>query len=225
MLTKNDCDLFINNSTQEVRLKNFLFDYEKKVLSLIKKIGRMADKNGISAYLVGGAVRDIILGCRNLDIDIVVDNNAIEFADNLSSAFNVEFIKYKKFGTATGMFPGKIQIDLASARKETYDFSGALPTVFKGDLNDDLFRRDFTINAMAISINRKNFGRLIDEWGGFKDLKNKKIRVMHKNSFKDDPTRLMRAVRFEQRFDFKIEKQTLSYFKEALRKKYFLNVN
>ncbi len=205
-------------------MKNCLLNYDKKALKIIQKIGREADKKGLSAYVVGGVVRDILLKRKNFDIDIVVEGDAIVFARGLEKEFGVEFVFYKKFGTATAVFPGNFYIDLVSARKESYPFPGALPTVRRGPLKADLFRRDFTINAMAVSINYEDYGTLVDEWGGFEDLKAQKVRILHDKSFIDDPTRILRAVRFEQRFDFKIERHTLCLLKNAVKNNYLSRV-
>ncbi len=205
-------------------MKNYLLHYNQKILKIIKDVGRIADEQNIKAYLVGGSVRDILLKRKNLDVDIVVEGDAIVFAKEIEQKKQVSFVYHQKFGTASGGLWEGISLDLASARKERYASSGALPTVQRGMLKEDLFRRDFTINAMAIGINRENFGTLIDLWGGGEDLKNKKIRVLHSKSFEDDPTRILRAIRFEQRFGFKIERQTYALLKEALRNQYPLRV-
>lgn len=126
-------------------------------------------------------------------------------------------VKYEQFKTAS-LHLSSGRIDLATARRESYAHSGALPVVQEGSLKDDLLRRDFTINAMAIGINKNYFGELIDPFKGWEDLKKRYIRVLHERSFQDDPTRILRAVRFEQRFGFRMEKKTLRLLKEALRK-------
>jgi tRNA nucleotidyltransferase (CCA-adding enzyme) len=114
------------------------------------------------------------------------------------------------------MLPNNIKVDFATARKEIYPEPAHLPQVSLGSLEDDLRRRDFTINAMAMAASAKNFAKIIDFFGGKSDLRNKKIRVLHNLSFIDDPTRILRSVRFEKRYDFKIEPRTLKYLKEAL---------
>jgi tRNA nucleotidyltransferase (CCA-adding enzyme) len=183
---------------------------------LLKKIAGVADKEGTRIYLVGGAVRDIILKYKNLDIDIVVEGEAIKFALTLSKRLKAKLIVYQKFQTAILILPEGLRIDLASSRTEYYEYPAALPTVELSSIKHDLSRRDFTINAMAVSLNKDSFGRLIDFFGGLKDIKEKKIRVLHNLSFIEDPTRIFRAVRFETRFDFTIDEQTEHLIKTAV---------
>lgn len=200
-------------------MKEYLNKLPKELLELINTASRVAVKNNMRAYLVGGFVRDLILGVDNLDLDIVVEGQGIKFSQDLALELRVKLIEHKRFGTATVMASAKYKIDVATARKEIYPKPASLPVVQPGSLKDDLIRRDFTINAMAISIMPEDFGMLLDVFGGRQDLKNKKIRFLHNLSFIDDPTRMLRAVRFEQRYGFKIEPNTLKYLKEARRAK------
>ncbi|MCM8786716.1 MAG: hypothetical protein NC935_01525, partial [Candidatus Omnitrophica bacterium] len=170
----------------------------------------------MKAYLVGGVVRDIILNKAVFDLDIVIEGEAIKFAEIFASKFKKEIRKHHTFGTATVNFQNK-KIDFATARKEIYPKWGQLPKVYPATLKEDLFRRDFTINALAISLNKSDYGKLIDIYGGLADLQKKLIRVLHKDSFLEDPTRILRAIRFEQRFCFKIEKTTYKLLKEAMK--------
>ena len=186
-------------------------------MTLLKAIGRYAENDGVVAYLAGCFVRDLILKRCNLDVDIVIEGDALSFARELAGIYDASLVTYKQFGTATLILPGGMKIDVATSRREIYTESGALPVVRPGSIQEDLFRRDFTINAMAICLNAKRFGALVDEYNGFDDLKKKTIRILHPQSFMDDPTRILRAVRFEQRFHFKIEKETLSRLKSALK--------
>jgi tRNA nucleotidyltransferase (CCA-adding enzyme) len=195
-----------------------------EVFKLLKKIGKIADDHGFKIYAVGGMIRDLILGCRNIDVDLVVEGQAIEFAGILSKEFGAKLIVYKRFGTAILIMPDKFKIDLASARYEYYEYPAALPTVELSLIRNDLARRDFTINAMAIGLNRNNFGQLIDFFGGLEDIKNKKIRTLHNLSFVEDPTRIFRAVRFEQRYDFKIDSQSEHLIKTAVDTNMFARV-
>lgn len=196
--------------------KNLRKKLPKEIFSLLKFIGREADKHGYKAYCVGGFVRDIFLGLRNLDIDIAVEENAINFSQMLAKKLHGTLVVHKKFGTATIYFKDNLKIDIATARTEKYHHPAVLPTVKFGSIKQDLYRRDFTINAMAVSINRKTFGALADFFKGIEDINRKKIRVLHELSFVDDPTRIFRAVRFEQRFDFKIEPYTQKLIKTAV---------
>lgn len=187
----------------------------RDILEIIKNAGNLADELGVSAYLVGGFVRDMLLARKNLDVDIVIEGDGILFAEKLAVVLGAHILRHKRFGTAVLTLPNKIKIDIATARSENYAVPAALPVVKLGAIYDDLFRRDFSINAMAMSINKHNFGKLFDYFNGLKDLKEKKIRILHKLSFMDDPTRLLRAVRFEQRYGFSLEKLTYRLFNEA----------
>lgn len=182
---------------------------------ILKVIAAISSRKKAKVYLVGGVVRDLILGKIQFDLDIVVEGDAIAVAKALAKHCGVSFRRHHAFGTATVEFD-KFKIDFATARRERYTHWGALPKVKPATLREDLFRRDFTINAMAVSLNKKDYGKLIDYYGGADDLKQKALRVLHPKSFLDDPTRILRAIRFEQRLKFKIEKQTFKWMKEAV---------
>ncbi|MBM3252498.1 MAG: hypothetical protein FJZ11_06970, partial [Candidatus Omnitrophica bacterium] len=177
-------------------------------LNLLRQIGEFAQENNYLAFVVGGVVRDLYLSRKNLDLDIVIEGDGIDFARKLSKKFNAEITKHERFNTAVLILPNGMKIDIAMARKEVYEYPGALPKVSPGRIIDDLHRRDFSINAMAIDITPGGFGTLIDFFDGLKDLKDKKIKVLHDSSFIDDPTRILRAIRFEQRFKFNLDEQT-----------------
>ncbi|MDK2895948.1 MAG: hypothetical protein PWP04_68 [Candidatus Atribacteria bacterium] len=194
------------------------FHFSADDLKLLSFIGGLAKKKGIRIYLVGGVVRDIILGYPNLDLDLVVEGEAIEFARFLADQLKGKLITYPPFGTAVLFLPGR-RIDFASARREFYPAPGATPWVEYSNLRRDLFRRDFTINAMAISIHPDNWGELFDFFGGLKDLENKLIRVLHPLSFVDDPARAIRAIRFEQKYHFQIEPFTMSLLQQTVQAK------
>ncbi len=196
-----------------------LNELPKEMSGFIHMAGALADEMGINAYVVGGFVRDIFLGVKNFDVDLVVEGDGIAFASECARELDLKLVSHKRFGTATLHGLRGFKVDIASARREIYEKPAALPVVFKGHIKDDLFRRDFTVNAMAISINKHRFGQLVDFYDGHSDLKTGVIRALHANSFIDDPTRILRAVRFEQRFDFKIDKATLSWIKSAVRRK------
>jgi len=182
---------------------------------ILKASSVLAKSSGFGIYLVGGVVRDLILKRKVFDLDIVVEGSAIIFAKKLSGSLRSEFRKHHSFGTAAINFEGH-KIDFATARTETYSRQGALPKVSPASLAKDFLRRDFTINAMAVSLNKTDYGRLIDLCNGLEDLNKGLIRVLHPKSFQDDPTRILRAIRFEQRFSFKIEPRTLKLIKEAI---------
>jgi len=189
-------------------VKKLIAKLPREILDIIYAARDIADTQGYKAYLVGGGVRDLILGVKNFDLDIVVEANGITFAEELASVFQSKVIRHRRFGTATITGGKHHKIDVSTARKEYYPEPASLPMVAPGDLKDDLFRRDFTINAFAVSINKKRFGFLIDFFGGIKDLQDRKIRILHDVSFIDDPTRVLRAIRFEQRLNFSLEEKT-----------------
>ena len=188
----------------------------RRVIELLKELGRVADLMGFNAYLVGGLVRDILLKRENLDVDIVIEGDGIKFAQEFAGQHEVKVRSHKKFGTVVLVFPDGFKVDVATARIEYYDFPAAPPTVEMSSLKMDLYRRDFTINTLAIKLNRRDYGTLIDYFGALKDIREKTIRVLHNLSFVEDPTRVLRAIRFEQRFGFKIGKLTLGLMKNAV---------
>jgi tRNA nucleotidyltransferase (CCA-adding enzyme) len=171
--------------------------------------GEIAHSRGERVYLVGGVVRDLLLGQANFDLDLVVEGNAIELAQQLKKINQGKITTHPRFNTAKLQWDNR-SVDLATARSETYDKPGALPTVTPSSIDNDLSRRDFTINAMAIHLNPGFYGRLVDPHGGRNDLKHKIIRVLHEKSFTDDATRIWRALRYEQRLDFHLERKTLN---------------
>jgi len=188
----------------------------RRVIELLKEFGRVADLMGFNAYLVGGLVRDILLKRENLDVDIVIEGDGIKFAQEFAAQHEVKVRSHKKFGTVVLVFPDGFKVDVATARIEYYDFPAAPPTVEMSSLKMDLYRRDFTINTLAIKLNRRDYGTLIDYFGALKDIREKALRVLHNLSFVEDPTRVLRAIRFEQRFGFRIGKLTLGLMKNAV---------
>lgn len=189
----------------------------REIIRMLKEFGRLAEELGFKAFAVGGFVRDLLLRRANLDIDVVIEGDAIEFARAFSDRFLVKAKLHKKFNTAMLIFPEGLRIDVASARFEYYQHPAALPIVEFSSLKMDLYRRDFTINTLSIALNPDEFGFLIDFFSGQKDIKEKVIRVLHNLSFVEDPTRILRAIRFEQRFGFKIGKQTAGLIRNAVR--------
>ncbi len=178
------------------------------IYKLLKDISKSAKEAGKSVYLIGGIVRDIILKEPNDDIDIVVEGNGITFAKKLHTDYGGEIIIHESFKTATWTNTSGVEIDITSSRLEYYNHPAALPDVESSTLKEDLYRRDYTINAMAIYLNEDRFGKLIDPFNGQLDLKEKRIRVLHNLSFVEDPTRILRGIRFETRFNFSMDKQT-----------------
>jgi tRNA nucleotidyltransferase (CCA-adding enzyme) len=159
-------------------------------------------------YLVGGTVRDILLGEESFDVDIAVEGDAIAFARALAAALGGRVTPHEKFGTAVVLYGDGGRVDVVTTRTEFYDMPGALPSVERAGLREDLFRRDFTINAMAVSLKAADFGRLVDPFGGRADLEARVLRVLHNLSFIDDPTRIFRAIRYEERHGFRLEEHT-----------------
>ncbi len=159
-------------------------------------------------YLVGGTVRDILHGEPNFDVDIAVEGDAIELARSLADALGGRVRAHRKFGTAVVLYGEEDRVDVVTARTEFYDAPAALPSVEHATIREDLFRRDFTINAMAVSLKGEDFGRLVDPFGGRRDLEAKTIRVLHNLSFIDDPTRIFRAIRYESRYGFQMDDHT-----------------
>ncbi|MCJ7516021.1 MAG: CCA tRNA nucleotidyltransferase [Dehalococcoidia bacterium] len=177
------------------------------VLALAKIAGKEASELGQELYLVGGVVRDLFLDRDNFDFDLVVEGDAINLARKLAKDSQAKLTVHSRFGTAKLDYPG-FSLDLATARSESYSKPGALPTVKPGSLKDDLIRRDFSINAMALHLNPQHFGELIDLYQGKDDIERRLIRVLHIKSFIDDATRILRAIRYEQRLSFKLETET-----------------
>jgi tRNA nucleotidyltransferase (CCA-adding enzyme) len=197
----------------------------REIWNLIQKAGKVAEDLGYNVYLVGGFVRDLLLRVPNLDLDLVVEGDGLAFADEFARALGGRTNKYSKFKTAVVVLPNGRKIDVATARMEYYEEPGALPEVMAGSLKRDLYRRDFTINAMAIKLNKPEAFTLIDFFGGQRDLKEKVIRVIHNLSFVEDPTRAFRAVRFEQRYGFRIGGQTARLIKQAVEQGLFRRVS
>jgi tRNA nucleotidyltransferase (CCA-adding enzyme) len=188
-----------------------------RIMELLRSAGMCADGLGMRAYVVGGFVRDLVMRGENLDVDIVVEGNGIRFAETFGAGEGARVRPHHKFGTAVLVFPDGFKIDVASARVEYYVEPGALPTVEYSSLKQDMYRRDFTINTLAVRLNPGGFGELIDFFGAQRDIKEKGIRVLHSLSFVEDPTRILRAVRFERRFGFAISRHTLNLIRNAVR--------
>lgn len=181
-----------------------------EVFELITKIGTLAEKNNIKAYLVGGLVRDLIReNLFDIDIDIILEGNAINFARKVADFFKGQIITHEKYGTAkVKLFDTKKTIDFATCRTEIYPFPASNPQVTFNTLEKDLFRRDFTINSIAMCINKHSFGELVDPFNGYNDIEQKKLKILHDLSFYDDPNRIFRAIRFCSKLNFEIEEKT-----------------
>ena len=202
----------------------------EQAASLIEFIARRAQDKDLPLYLAGGVVRDLMLGQRNLDLDFVVEGDAIGFAKWMVQSFGGSVQEYKPFGTATWTLDASAadkltlaagetpaQVDFVTARGETYAHPAALPAVYASDIQRDMQRRDFSINALAIQLSpAQGSGILLDACGGGDDLKRRLIRALHENSFVDDPTRILRAARYASRLEFAIEAKTEQWMRAAL---------
>ena len=183
----------------------------KDVFRILAELARQEE---VSIYLVGGPVRDAVLGSAVVDLDFSVVGDAVNFANRFAGETGGKVTAHPQFGTATVVADGR-RVDLVTARREEYPEAGTLPRVTPGSIDDDLSRRDFTINAMALRIWPEG-GDILDPMGGLCDLDSRLIRVLHSRSFLDDPTRMFRAVRYEQRFGFTIDEGTLSLMSSAV---------
>jgi tRNA nucleotidyltransferase (CCA-adding enzyme) len=188
-----------------------------RIVRILRDLGEVGTELDLPVYAVGGFVRDFLLGIENLDIDVTVEGNGIQFAETFAARYSCRCKSHAKFGTAVLVFPDGFKVDVASTRLEYYESPGALPTVERSSLKMDLYRRDFTINTLAIQLNNGDFGRLVDHFGAQRDLQEKLIRVLHNLSFVEDPTRVFRAIRFEQRLRFRIAKHTENLIKNAVK--------
>lgn len=189
----------------------------RRTIDILHDLGRIGDRLDLQVYAVGGFVRDLLLGNQNMDVDVTVDGDGILFAGTFAAEFGCRVKSHQKFGTAVIVFPDGFKIDVASTRLEYYVSPGALPTVERSSLKMDLYRRDFTVNTLAIALNGEQFGKLIDYFGAYRDLQARVIRVLHNLSFVEDPTRVFRAIRFEQRLNFKIARHTEDLIKNAVK--------
>jgi len=186
-------------------------------IALLHELGRVGDQLGLAVYAVGGFVRDLLLGVENLDMDVTVEGDGIFFAERFAAVHGCRVRSHHAFGTAVLIFPDGGKVDVASTRLEYYESPGVLPTVERSSLRHDLYRRDFTINTLALCINESRFGLLTDYFGGRQDIQKRTVRVLHNLSFVEDPTRVFRAIRFEQRLGFPIAPHTENLIRSAVR--------
>lgn len=219
IVTRTDIIEVMHSQHLSEALKKPKLDNLKELLStrlpastyqLLKDISKTAGESNVNVFLIGGIVRDLFLEHPNDDVDITVEGDGIAFANKLVEDYGGSIVSHETFGTATWTHPNGEQIDVTSARLEYYARPASLPDVERASLKMDLNRRDFTINSMAVSLNPRSFGKLVDPFHGQQDLRSKTIRILHNLSFIEDPTRIFRAVRFENRFNFKMDIQTLT---------------
>lgn len=217
---------FLTNFAAYPFMRKKQFHFPSSISNILELATKIAAKQGLSIFVVGGFVRDFLLGIKNWDIDLVVEggdfNKGIKFAQTLTDRLKGKIEIHRGFGTAviSYNFKGKeMRMDVANARKEKYKKPAALPDVNPASIIKDLGRRDFSINAMAICLDKpRSKALLIDSFKGKEDLKKKRIRVLHDLSFVDDPTRILRAVRFAVRYNFHIERKTKKLIQEAIEK-------
>jgi tRNA nucleotidyltransferase (CCA-adding enzyme) len=192
-------------------------------LELLTRLGGMAAERGEKLCLVGGAMRDILLGRRGPDVDLTLEGDVLQFTSEAAAALGLECVAHKPFGTATLSSRTGLRVDVATARSETYTHPGVLPQIKPGTIQADLRRRDFTVNAIAMSLLPSNFGALYDPFGGERDIERRALRVLHAGSFIDDPTRILRGFRFTDRFSFDEETERLAH--DAIEKRVFHTVS
>ena len=188
----------------------------RHIRCLLQEIGRFGEEKSQPVYVVGGFVRDLLIGRENLDIDIVVEGDAVNFACQLAEVWESTVQVHHQFKTATITRLDGLKFDFVSARNETYLSPGALPSVEYGTIMEDLHRRDFSINALAMRLQPDTFGELVDCTDGLQDLRTGRIRVLHNQSFIDDPTRIFRAIRYEGRYNFQIAESDQKRIRDAI---------
>lgn len=187
-----------------------------RIQSLLRSAGSVADGIGTKVYAVGGFVRDLLLRRENLDVDLVVEGDGIAFAEALGRRLTAKVTSHRAFGTAILTLPDGFKMDVATARTEYYEHPAALPTVEHSSIKMDLYRRDFTINTLAVCLNADRYGELLDFFGGQQDLRDKALRIIHNLSFVEDPTRILRAARFEVRFGFRLARHAEQLARNAV---------
>jgi tRNA nucleotidyltransferase (CCA-adding enzyme) len=184
-----------------------MLDLPDSLAPVLDAIAAVSDPYA-GVYLVGGSVRDILLGEPNFDVDVVVEGDAITLANRLAEKLDGRVRAHRTFGTAVVLYGADGRVDVVTARSESYHAPAVLPVVELGTIDEDLHRRDFTINAMAVSLKGDGLGELVDPFGGRDDLEAGRIRVLHERSFIDDPTRILRAIRYEDRYGFRMDDDT-----------------
>jgi tRNA nucleotidyltransferase (CCA-adding enzyme) len=199
------------SSTSKIRQ-----ELPKHLKTLLAPLMELSAREQTPIYLVGGCVRDLLLDRPSLDVDVVLEGSAASIARAAAKLYKAKLVSHPQFLTHTLIFRDGKHLDIATARTETYPEAAALPVVEPASLQEDLYRRDFSINAIAISLNAQDLGHIWDPFGGLEDIQAKKIRVLHAQSFKDDPTRIFRAARFAGRFGYDLDWRTREWLNEAV---------
>ncbi|MGH7432636.1 MAG: polya polymerase, partial [Candidatus Methylomirabilales bacterium] len=182
-----------------VRAPQLLRRLPRRQQEVLAAAAVLGERRGVSVYLVGGPVRDLILGSPGTDLDITVAGNAVPYAEALAASLGARVTIHPRFGTATLILQDGLRLDVVTARREQYRHPAALPQVFPATIDEDLFRRDFTINAMAVRL-ASGGGELLDPFGGLTDLRGRRLRALHDESYRDDPTRILRGARYAARY-------------------------
>lgn len=209
--------LYSSDPAEEQNCLNLMQDrLPSRILSALRLAGQVAEELDCGVYCVGGFVRDLYLRLPNYDVDLVAEGDGIQLASRLADRLGGKARIHERFKTAVITLPDGLKIDVATARTEYYEFPAALPRVERASIREDLYRRDFTINTLAVALNPDKFGELIDYFGGRKDLERGLIKILYNLSFVEDPTRILRAIRFEQRYKFNIEPDTLKFARDAI---------
>lgn len=212
--------LYASGDNREQNLQALMQErLPSRLLSILRLAGQVAEESGFKVYCVGGFVRDLLLRVPNFDVDLVVDGDGETLTHALAERLGGKERVHERFQTGVVILPDGSKIDVATARTEYYEFPAALPNVEKSSIKEDLYRRDFTINTLAVSLNPDNFGDLIDYFGGRQDLEKGLVRILYNFSFVEDPTRILRAIRFEQRYRFQIEADTLRFAQDAIERR------
>lgn len=191
----------------------------EEIYTILGLAGEIAQELDSTVYCVGGYVRDLLLNVPNFDVDLVVEGDGGELARRMAERLGGKVRIHERFATASILLDEGTKIDVATARTEYYEFPAALPMVERSSIREDMYRRDFTINTLALCLNPGKFGDLIDYFGGRKDIQNGYIRILYNLSFVEDPTRILRAIRFEQRYKFTIETDTLRFARDAIERR------
>jgi len=208
--------LYRGSGTPRNLWKVFLQRVPLEHRALLLRIGAIAAELGLTVFLVGGAVRDLLLGLPTIDLDVLVEGEGITLAEEVGRQLGGHVVSHPKFHTGKVELSAGLTVDFATARTEFYSYPAALPTAEHSSVREDLYRRDFTMNALAMQLNGDDPGRLLDPFGGSRDLAEGAIRVLHNLSFVEDPTRMLRGVRFEARFGFHLDERTEDLARHAI---------